>query len=308
MGRARLYFNQPAGLALDTDGSLFVADFRNHVIRHVTMAGAVSTVVGNGEPGFADGSGAVTRFRHPSDIVVDGEGTIVVANRNNHRLRKIEGNQVTTLEGSSEAGTAVGTGAGACFDDPGCVALDERGRLLVAEMGRSDTLRVVEASLAPPLWMGPVEEAAAVLPDEAILSVLAVLQNYNKVVEDGELADVVLVVEGQRFPALRVVLAAQSEYFLGLFLSGMQEAQRELSGLHEVKLVGVSAAAFSVLLRKLYTAEVQAGEDAGGPDASKGANGGKGGKGGGGVHTGKGEAGGRGGMGGKGGEEEEAAR
>jgi hypothetical protein len=33
--------------------------------------------------------------------------------------------------------------------------LDERGCLLVAEMGRKDTLRVVEASLAPPLWMGP---------------------------------------------------------------------------------------------------------------------------------------------------------
>jgi len=74
---------------------------------------------------------------------------------------------------------------------------DERGRLLVTEEGRVDTLRMVEASLAPPLWMGPVEEAAAVLPDEAMLSVLALAQNYGKLVEDGELMDVVLVVEGQ---------------------------------------------------------------------------------------------------------------
>jgi len=48
-------FNQPAGLALDTHGSLLMADSGNHAIRRVTMAGTVSTVAGNGEPGFANG-------------------------------------------------------------------------------------------------------------------------------------------------------------------------------------------------------------------------------------------------------------
>jgi hypothetical protein len=43
---------------------------------------------------------------------------------------------------------------------PYALALDERGRLLVAEAGRADTLRVVDASLAPPAWMGPVDAAA----------------------------------------------------------------------------------------------------------------------------------------------------
>jgi len=173
------------------------------------------------------------------------------------------GDQVTTLAGSSEAGTADGTGTGARFNYPFRMALDERGRLLVTEGCRVDTFRVVEASLAPPLWMGPVEEAAVVLPDEATLIALAVLKNYGKLVEDGELADVVLVVEGQRFPAHRAVLAAQSEYFRGLFLSGMQEARRESSGPHEVTLGRVSAAVFGVLLRNLYTAEVPVGEDTG---------------------------------------------
>ena len=115
----------------------------------------VSTVVGNEKLGFADGSGAAARFFFPSDIVVDGEGTIIVADRDNHRLHKIVGDQVTTLAGSSEAGTADGTGAGARFECPYRVALDERGRLLVAKEGKVDTLRVVEASQAPPLWMGP---------------------------------------------------------------------------------------------------------------------------------------------------------
>ncbi len=46
------------------------------------------------------------------------------------------GRQVTTLAGGSEAGTADGAGAGACFKEPIVLALDERGRLLVAERGR----------------------------------------------------------------------------------------------------------------------------------------------------------------------------
>ena len=107
-------FNGPAGLALDADGSsVLVADFNNHAVRRVTMAGAVSTVAGNGEAGFADGEGAAARFNDPADVVVDKEGTIVVADRGNHRLRKIAGGQVTTLAGGSEAGAADGAGAGA---------------------------------------------------------------------------------------------------------------------------------------------------------------------------------------------------
>jgi hypothetical protein len=122
------------------------------------MAGAVSTVAVNGEEGFADGAAAAARFNGPNALVVDGEGVIVVADTGNHQLRKIVGGQVTTLAGSSEPGTADGAGAVARFNKPYRLVLDERGRLLVAELagsgGRTDTLRVVDASLAPPLWMG----------------------------------------------------------------------------------------------------------------------------------------------------------
>ena len=67
-----------------------------------------TTVAGNGVQGFADGAGAAARFDFPFGIVVDGEGTIVVADTGNHRLLKIVGGQVTTLTVSSEPGTADG--------------------------------------------------------------------------------------------------------------------------------------------------------------------------------------------------------
>jgi hypothetical protein len=87
-----------------------VADQGNHAVRRVTREGQVSTVAGNGEAGYADGEGAAARFYGPMDVVVDKEGTIVVADMHNQRLRKIVGRQVTTLAGGSEAGTADGAG------------------------------------------------------------------------------------------------------------------------------------------------------------------------------------------------------
>jgi len=178
---------------------VLVADFGNHAVRRVTMAGAVSTVAGNGEAGFADGEGAAARFHHPTNVVVDKEGTIVVADCFNHRLRKIAGGQVTTLAGGSEAGAADGAGTGARFDRPCELALDERGRLLVAEALRADTLRVVEASLAPPAWMGPADPAAAVAQAEKDLAFEKLQEehgklqaDYGRLVEAAELADVVL--------------------------------------------------------------------------------------------------------------------
>jgi hypothetical protein len=71
--------------------------------------------------------------------------------------------QVTTLAGGSKAGTADGAGAGARLNWSWWLALDQRGRLLVSEIGGADTLRVVEAS-APPSWMGPVKRCRRKLP------------------------------------------------------------------------------------------------------------------------------------------------
>jgi DNA-binding beta-propeller fold protein YncE len=286
-------FHAPTGLVLDADGrSVLVADEGNHAVRRVTIAGAVSTVAGNGEAGFADGEGAAARFHYPRDVVVDKEGTIVVADCYNHRLRKITGGQVTTLAGGSEKGAADGAGAGARFNEPFALALDERGRLLVAENDRAGTLRVVEASLAPPAWMGPAGPAAAAAPDETKITLAALQVDYGKLVDDDDLADGVIVAGGESFPLHRNVLAARSEYFRGRFKSGMQDADSK-----EVCFEDVSAAAFRVLLRFLYTGELPVW---GGEAGRGGAGAGGSGRGHGGAGAGAG-AGGRGGKKGTGG-------
>jgi hypothetical protein len=117
------------------------------------MTGAVSTVAINGEEGFPDGAGAAALFNTPNDLVVGGEGVIVVAGTYNNRLRKVVGGQVTTLTGSSAPGTADGAGAVARVSTRLARWHLTSARLLVAEFCRKDTLRVVEASLAPLVWM-----------------------------------------------------------------------------------------------------------------------------------------------------------
>jgi hypothetical protein len=98
-------FNTPTHLAWDNRDRIVVVDAGNHSVRRVTMQGVVSTVAGGGvqtgvelgQPGAFDGNGIQARFNNPSSVVVDADGTIVVADTNNNRLCKIVGDTVTTV-------------------------------------------------------------------------------------------------------------------------------------------------------------------------------------------------------------------
>jgi len=143
-------FDGPVDLAVDRDGSLLVADWGNNAIRRVTMDGTVSTVAGNGDPGYADGEVGAARFRGPCAVVVDRNGAIFVADSGNNCIRMIQGRGVTTLAGGPEEGEVNGDGEKARFNMPYRLALDKHGCLLVAEVKAVDKLRKVSVSVTPP--------------------------------------------------------------------------------------------------------------------------------------------------------------
>ena len=91
-------FNGPIGVAVDARGNIYVADSYNDRIRLITPKGEVSTVAGGGVPGYADGDRSTALFDTPSGVVVAPDGSVIVADTGNDRLRRIspEGN-VTTL-------------------------------------------------------------------------------------------------------------------------------------------------------------------------------------------------------------------
>ena len=129
-------FACPAGVAVSPDGSaLFVADLWNHKIRRVEVAtGAVTTVAGSGAEGSADGVGGAAQFNSPIGIDVSPDGSaLFVAEFWNHKIRHVEvaRGAVTTLAGSSTAGSADGVGGEAQLDNPVSVALSPDGSTLL---------------------------------------------------------------------------------------------------------------------------------------------------------------------------------
>jgi sugar lactone lactonase YvrE len=86
---AQARFNGPVGVAVDAQGNILVADTYNDRIRKISTDGQVSTVAGAGRPGFADGDRATSLFDTPCGIVVDSQGSLIVADTGNDRIRKI---------------------------------------------------------------------------------------------------------------------------------------------------------------------------------------------------------------------------
>lgn len=129
-------FSYPFGVAVDGAGNVFVADGNNSTIRKITSAGVVTTLAGShGACGQADGAGRDARFCLPHGVAADQEGNVLVADTENHEIRRITPTgTVTTLAGRpGAAGGADGTGAGALFSSPYGIAVNRAGQLYVAD-------------------------------------------------------------------------------------------------------------------------------------------------------------------------------
>jgi hypothetical protein len=96
----------PSGLSVDTAGNLYIADRDNSRIRRVDVSGNISTIAGNGIPGFSgdEGSAAGASLNRPAGVYGDSQGNVYVADTSNRRVRKIaapirESSNVSSLSG-----------------------------------------------------------------------------------------------------------------------------------------------------------------------------------------------------------------
>ncbi len=98
---ASVRFNTPSGLAVGADGSLYVADTLNHVIRRISPTGIVSTYAGiaASDGGYLDGDAATARFNEPAALAFTPAGELLVADAGNQLIRKISAGQVSTFAG-----------------------------------------------------------------------------------------------------------------------------------------------------------------------------------------------------------------
>lgn len=128
-------FYYPEGVAVDSGGNVYVGDASNHRIRKITPSGVTTTLAGS-TYGYADGTGSAAQFWTPSGLDVDSSGNVFVAEKQNHRIRKITpSGVVTTVAGTGVSGFADGTASTAKFKNPFDVTVDSAGNIYVADYG-----------------------------------------------------------------------------------------------------------------------------------------------------------------------------
>ena len=136
----RAQLGSPEGLAQDHAGNLYIADAVDHRVRRISPAGIITTVAGNGYPGFrGDGGPAqAAQLNSPYGLAVDGAGNLYIADLGNARIRKVSPDGIIdTIAGGGVAGLTL--------SQPRNVALDAGGNLYLSDFGNHRVLRISPA-------------------------------------------------------------------------------------------------------------------------------------------------------------------
>ena len=139
-------FDLPHGLAVATDGSLFVADTANNRIRVISADGnTVSTYAGDGGTGLINGDAASARFAAPEDVAIAPDGRLFVADTQSHLIRVIsaDGATVSSYAGDGGASRVDGAAGSAQFNAPR--ALFAAGSTVFVADTHNDAIRVISA-------------------------------------------------------------------------------------------------------------------------------------------------------------------
>jgi sugar lactone lactonase YvrE len=139
-----------ARVAADDSGNVYIPDIYDHVVRKVSLSGIITTIAGNGIPGFSGDNGAATaaQLYAPSDIAIDKYRNIYIADDSNGRVRKITaatgiittiaGNGSRIYSGDNGPATAAGLSTGFFY-----LATDRFGDVYITDSNR---VRVVNAA------------------------------------------------------------------------------------------------------------------------------------------------------------------
>ncbi len=139
---------RPTGVAVASDGTVYVADFADHVISRILPSGRMDVFAGaRGSPGAADGFGALARFHYPADVALGRDGMIYVADSDNQMVRKITpAGAVSTWAGHAGGlGHADGPARAAKFKYPTGLAMDGADNIFIADIS-NHVIRKISAA------------------------------------------------------------------------------------------------------------------------------------------------------------------
>jgi sugar lactone lactonase YvrE len=155
----------PWSITVAPSGELYIADQNNHRIRKIDNFGIISTVVGNGKPGFSGDQKVATsaQLDVPASVAIDVAGNIYVADSGNNRVRKVNAqtNIITTIAGNSTESFTGDSGPAdqAGLYGPYTLALDGQDNLFIADVFHN-RIRKISSNAAtlefPPIRVGRV--------------------------------------------------------------------------------------------------------------------------------------------------------
>jgi streptogramin lyase len=146
---SRATIGGPFGVSLGPDGALYFCEIDNHCVRRIDRrTGLISTVAGNGKPGYAGDGGPATRAacNEPYEVRFDAVGNMYFVEMKNHLVRRVDArtHTISTVAGTGKPGFSGdgGPATSAQLKAPHSIALDERGNLYICDIGNHRIRRV----------------------------------------------------------------------------------------------------------------------------------------------------------------------
>ncbi len=146
--------NSPTGVAVDKSGNMYIADFKNNVIRKVNTNGIISTFAGTHDSGFNgfEGRADTTRLFNPSGVSTDAAGNVYIADPGDGVVREvfIATKRMEVLAGTVDNGFSGDGGPAekAQLSYPFDIVTDKKGNIYIADLGNARVRKIYTG--APP--------------------------------------------------------------------------------------------------------------------------------------------------------------
>ena len=138
------------GIAVDKNGNVYIARRDNNVVSRIDLKGNMTAYAGNGSAGYSGDGGKATeaRLNVPAGLALDKRGNLYIADRNNHRIRKVDSRgNISTVAGTGTAGFNGdgGPATSAQLNHPSGIAFDKKGNLYFSDRS-NDRIRMIDSN------------------------------------------------------------------------------------------------------------------------------------------------------------------
>ena len=162
--------SDPAGVAVDPAGNIYIADLNNNVVRRVDAAsGMIGAFAGNYTSGFAGDGGDATaaQLSYPSSVAVDVAGNVYITDQGNNTVRVVDASGTINRFAGNRTNGYSGDGfepASAELNSPNGVMVDGAGKIYIADNG-NNVIRLVTYGVAGVAPVSGASDAVTVYPN-----------------------------------------------------------------------------------------------------------------------------------------------